>query len=91
MDFSSDAAFNDEQRSAYEAYAANPTHEAWDILSQVFVGSVTVSDAVKVCDPTFPDAYPLPIENIDADFLQWPKLPDVALVLTAMRKALADR
>jgi hypothetical protein len=88
---STGALFDDEQCSAYEAYAANPTHEAWDVLSQVFVGSITVFDAVKLCDPTFPDAYPLPIEGIDADFLQWPKLPDVSLVLTAMRSALADR
>jgi hypothetical protein len=83
--------FTEEQRSAYESYASDPTHEAWDVLSQIYIGLLQVMDGVKRCDPTFPDPYPLAAADIADDFLQWPKLPEPELVLKAMYLLLQDR
>ena len=85
------AVLSEEQRAGFVAYATDPTHANWDALSQIYVGQGNVLDAVQERDPSFPDPYPLPADYVTDDFLQWPRLPDPAIVLDAMYSALPKR
>lgn len=85
-------ALPEELRAALDAYRKNRDNASWTALSQVEVGGMEVLDALKLYKPDFPDAYPLPVEDIvqdNAGFYQWPELPnpdDVFLAITAVLK-----
>ena len=69
----------DDVRTALEAYCRDHSAANWTVLSQLWVGDLQVLDIVRKADPTFPDPLPLPIDGIpedNADFFQWPVLPD---------------
>jgi hypothetical protein len=79
-----------ELQTVLDAYRNEPTAATWTALSQLSVGDLSVFDAVKALRPDFPDPLPLPVDGLiedDAQFYQWPVLPDPDEVERAIRKA----
>jgi len=69
----------DDVRTALEAYRNDKSTARWTALSQLFVGELQVLDVVQKFNPHFPDPLPLPIDGVledNADFFQWPVLPE---------------
>jgi hypothetical protein len=76
---------------ALAAYRQDRSPARWTALSQLSVGDVSVLDALMLIEPDFPEPLPLPVEGLvteNADFFQWPELPEPDRVLQAITSAL---
>ena len=78
-------------KDALRAYQQDRTDARWTALSQLQVGDVEVIDALRLIEPDFPDPLPLPVDGLltdNAQFYQWPRLPDPDRVLEAVEAEL---
>lgn len=82
----------EELRSALDAYRKDGSAKSWTALSQLYVSDdVEVLDAVQRLDPDFPEPLAVPVDGLvedNADFFQWPQLPDPDDVLRAILDVL---
>jgi hypothetical protein len=81
-----------ELREAFIVFRSDPNGETWTLLSDMYVGQLTVFDGVQKLDPSFDYPYPMDAADIAEDkLIQWPTIPHPDLVLQAILVLCDDR
>lgn len=85
------SAIPEDVQAALSAYRENKNDASWTTLSQLQLGDIEVIDALRRLEPDFPEPLPLPVDGLltdNAQFFEWPELPEPDRVEDAIVSAL---